>query len=60
MVIPAYHGLFEAPLSEATLTLIQNATNKGWILGNDRFREEIELGSTPRSSPAEGQAKGKR
>lgn len=38
----AYRLLFRAALGEALLAEIRDATNKGWALGNDRFRAEIE------------------
>ena len=38
----AYRGLFESPLTEETLSNIREATNKGWVLGNDRFRERVD------------------
>ena len=42
----AYRQLFRGALPEALLNELRDATNKGWALGNDRFRREIEaLGS---------------
>jgi putative transposase len=38
----ACRDLFQAHIDEKTLTDIRQATQKGWILGNDRFRDEIE------------------
>jgi REP-associated tyrosine transposase len=38
----AYRALFEAHLESSTLEVIREATNKGAVLGNDRFREQIE------------------
>lgn len=40
--LSAYRQLFRAALSKADLEAIREATNKGWVLGNDRFREKIE------------------
>lgn len=47
----AYRALFEAPVSEATLVAIRDATNKGWVLGNDRFKEEIASAVGRRVAP---------
>ena len=38
----AYRQLFRQTMSDVDLNAIRDATNKGWALGNDRFREEIE------------------
>jgi putative transposase len=38
----AYAALFRTELDEETLGEIRSATRRGHILGNDRFREEIE------------------
>jgi len=38
----AYRDLFRAHIDEKTLVEIRHATQKGWILGNDRFKDEIE------------------
>lgn len=38
----AYRDLFRAHIDEKTLTEIRHATQKGWVLGNDRFKDEIE------------------
>ena len=37
----AYRFLFRDPLDEATLREIREATNQGWALGSDAFRDEI-------------------
>jgi len=37
----AYRALVEEGLPDSTLNEIRDATNGGWALGNDRFREEI-------------------
>jgi len=47
----AYRQLFRAGLEEAQIANIREATNKGWALGNDRFREQIEALSNRRASP---------
>lgn len=38
----AYRGLFTRALDESDLTAIRECTHKGWALGGDRFRGEIE------------------
>jgi putative transposase len=38
-------------LTEALLTEIREATNKGWALGGERFRREIEALGSRRASP---------
>ena len=38
----AYRALFQNPPGEQALACIREATNKAWVLGNDRFRLEIE------------------
>jgi putative transposase len=47
----AYRLLFRAALGEALLTEIRTATNKGWALGNDRFRLQIEALGNRRAAP---------
>lgn len=47
----AYRQLFRAPLGVGDLDAIRSATNKGWVLGNDRFREKIEQLSGRRAAP---------
>lgn len=47
----AYRALFKAHLSEATLAAIRDATNKGWALGNDCFKEEIAAAVSRRVAP---------
>ncbi|WP_198942602.1 hypothetical protein [Methyloprofundus sedimenti] len=37
-----YRALFKHHLSEQELDEIRDATNKAWVLGNDKFREQIE------------------
>lgn len=52
-----YRQLFKTVLSEDALTSIREATNKGWALGNDRFRLQVEAmterraASLPRGRP---------
>lgn len=38
----AYRQLFRRRIGEPTLDEIRAATNKGWVLGTDRFREKVE------------------
>jgi putative transposase len=38
----AYRALFRAALEEVAVNAIREATNKTWVLGDDRFRLEIE------------------
>jgi putative transposase len=38
----AYRALFEVHLDGATLGAIREATNKGWVLGGERFAREVE------------------
>ena len=37
-----YKSLFQAHIDLDTLETIRNATNKDQVLGNDKFKEEIE------------------
>ena len=37
----AYRALFKAHLSQAGISEIREATNKAWVLGSNRFKEEI-------------------
>ena len=45
----AYRQLFRLGISKTDLGALREATNKGWVLGSDRFREEIERLSGRRS-----------
>ncbi len=38
----AYRALFNHQLSENSITEIREATNKSWVLGNDRFKQRIQ------------------
>jgi putative transposase len=38
----AYRDLFKYQLSENSITEIREATNKAWVLGNDRFKQRIQ------------------
>ena len=47
----AYRSLFEAHIDDKTLEAIRLATQKGWALGNDRFKDEIEQLLNRRTRP---------
>ena len=38
----AYRDLFRAHIDEKTLEEIRQSTQKSWVLGNDKFKDEIE------------------
>ena len=40
--ISNYHALFEKPIPDSELEAIRVATNKAWVLGNNRFQAKIE------------------
>ncbi len=46
----AYRQLFRSQLAKADVDAIREATNKAWVLGNNRFRERIEALSGRRAS----------
>jgi putative transposase len=46
----AYRQLFRSALGETTVERIRGTANKGWALGNDRFREQIEALSGRRAA----------
>jgi len=47
----AYRALFKAHLDVATLEEIRDTVNKGWALGSDRFKREIESLAQRRATP---------
>jgi putative transposase len=47
----AYRALFRGQLDESALAEIREATNKAWLLGNDRFRAAIERQLNRRPAP---------
>lgn len=49
--LSAYRALFQVHLDDKILTEIRQATQKGWALGNDRFKDEIEHLLQRRASP---------
>jgi putative transposase len=47
----AYRQLFKARIADQTLAEIREATNKAWVLGNDRFKRKIEAQLERRAAP---------
>jgi putative transposase len=47
----AYRKLFRARLAAADLQAIRDATNKGWVLGSERFKAKVETLSGRRAKP---------
>lgn len=47
----AYRGLFDEIIPEHTLEEIRDALNKAWVLGDDRFKKQIEKQAGRRASP---------
>ena len=47
----AYRALFVAHIDEKTLAAIRQATQKGWALGNDSFKDAIEFHLKRRTRP---------
>ena len=47
----AYRALFKSHIADKTLEEIRQCTNKGWVLGNDRFKEKIEAQLDRRAQP---------
>ena len=47
----AYRQLFRTAIGRTDIEAIREATNKAWVLGNDRFREKIERLSGRRTAP---------
>jgi putative transposase len=47
----AYRQLFQGAVSKKDIEAIRAATNAGWALGNDRFRDKIEKLSGRRAAP---------
>ena len=46
-----YRGLFKTHIDDKTLEAIRLATQKGWALGNDRFKDQIECLLNRRTQP---------
>ena len=54
----AYRQLFQAVIADNDLKKIRECTHKGWALGDERFREQIEkLGKRRASSKGVGRPK---
>lgn len=47
----AYRALFRGKMPERDLAAIRESTNKGWVLGDDRFKAQIEARTGRRSAP---------
>jgi putative transposase len=47
----AYRGLVAVHLDDATLGVVRDATNKGWVLGSARFTAEVEALLNRRGQP---------
>ena len=46
-----YKSLFEQQIPDYTVKEIRNATNKAWVLGDERFKQQIEKQTGRRASP---------
>jgi len=47
----AYRALFRGKMPERDLVAIRESTNKEWVLGDDRFKAQIEAKTGHRSAP---------
>lgn len=47
----AYRALFDRQIDPATIDALREATNKAWVLEDDRFRADIERKLNRRASP---------
>ena len=47
----AYRSLFRGRLPDRQLSEIREATNKGWVLGDDRFKAQIQIKTGRRAAP---------
>ncbi len=47
----AYRELFRTRIANMTLEEIREATNKAWVLGNDRFKEKLEKLTARQAAP---------
>jgi len=47
----AYRALFNEIIPEHTLEEIRDALNKAWVLGDERFKQQIEKQTGRRASP---------
>ena len=48
----AYRQLFKYHISECSMAEIRDATNKAWVLGNDRFKQRIQQQLDRRVEPS--------
>ena len=48
----AYRQLFKHHIPESSINEIREATNKAWVLGNDRFKQRIQKQLERRVAPA--------
>ncbi|SCY80764.1 putative transposase, partial [Nitrosospira sp. Nl5] len=48
----AYRQLFEQPIFDKDMSEIREATNKAWVLGNARFKQNIQKRLKRRVEPA--------
>ncbi|TAH40927.1 MAG: transposase, partial [Gammaproteobacteria bacterium] len=48
----AYRALFRGRMPAQELAAIREASNKAWVLGDDRFKRQIEAKTGRRSMPA--------
>jgi putative transposase len=48
----SYRALFNRQIEDKTLEHIRETTNSGWVLGNERFREQVENQLKRRAGPA--------
>jgi len=47
----SYRGLFEQHIPDCMIKEISDATNKAWVLGNNKFKQQIEEQTGRRASP---------
>ena len=47
----AYRALFRGRMPERDLAAIRDAMNRAWALGDDRFKEQIEVRTGRRAVP---------
>ena len=47
----AYRDLFRQAVADEFLSALRDATNKGWVLGNERFRAQLEEMASRRAAP---------
>jgi putative transposase len=49
--VAAYKALFEGHLTDNTMRAIRDATNKSWVLGDERFKHQIQQTTNRRVEP---------